>query len=235
MLVRDRMSAPPVTVDVNSSVREAREVMRHFDIRRVPVLRRGHLAGILSWTDLMRAAAPTATTTATGSRGEAPGLLFKTRVHEIMTPDPITIEPDAPIERAALIMRGQKIGGLPVIDEDGLCGIITESDIFDAFVDLTEMRQGGTRLLVDVTDKRTGLCDITTILERAGVALISIATYEQDSHHYAILRTKGTPALHLTDVLRDKGYRVLHYDDRWRDGTPAFPPRTAPSGAVPPS
>lgn len=232
MLVRDRMSAPPVTIDVNSSVREARAVMRHFDIRRLPVLRRGHLVGILSWTDLMRAEASSA---ATAPQWEVPGLLFKAHVHEIMTPDPITIEPDAPIERAALIMRGQKIGGLPVKDENGLCGIITESDIFDAFVDLTGMRQGGTRLLVDVTDKRASLCDITTILECSGVMLISIATYEQDSHHYAILRTKGTPALHLTDVLRDKGYRVLHYDDRWRDGTPAFPPRTAPSGAVPPS
>jgi acetoin utilization protein AcuB len=232
MLVRDRMSAPPVTVDVNSPIREARAIMRHFDIRRVPVLRRGHLTGILSWTDLMRAETSPASTP---RPWEVPGLLLKARVHEIMTPDPITIEADSPIERAALIMRAQKIGGLPVVDQHGLCGIITESDIFDAFVDLTGMRGGGTRLLLDVTGKPASLCEIATVLERVGVTLTSIATYEQDGHQFAILRAKGTPALHLAEVLRDKGYHVLHSDDRWRDGVPTFPPRTSPSGAVLPS
>jgi acetoin utilization protein AcuB len=232
MLVRDRMSAPPITVDVNSSIREARAVMRHFDIRRMPVLRRGHLAGILSWTDLVRAEASPASAL---SKWEVPGLMLKARVHEVMTPDPITIEPDAPIEYAALIMRGQKIGGLPVVDAGSLCGIITESDIFDAFVDLTGMRHGGTRILVDVTDKRASFCEVATLLEDTGVTLNSVATYEHDGHQLAILRTKGTSALHLAEVLRDKGYRVLHYDDRWRNGTPAIPPRTAPSEAVPPS
>jgi acetoin utilization protein AcuB len=225
------MSAPPVTVDVNSTVREARAIMRHFDIRRVPVLRRGHLVGIVSWTDLMRA--ESAAPTASGMRDG--GLVFKTRVHEIMTPDPMTIDPDSPIERAALIMRAQKIGGLPVLDRSGLCGIITESDIFDAFVDLTGMRQGGTRLLIDVTDKSASLCDIAAVIESSGVTLNSIATYEQEGRRFAILRTKGTPALHLVELFRDRGYHVVHYDDRWRDGTPAFPPRTAPRGAVPPS
>jgi acetoin utilization protein AcuB len=207
MLVRDRMSTPPITVDANSSIREARALMRHFDIRRVPVVQRGRLVGIVSWTDLMRAQASPASTL---SPWEVPVLLAKASVREIMTPDPITIDPDAPIEGAAVIMRREKIGGLPVVKGTDLLGIITESDIFEAFIDLTGLRHGGARLVVDLTDRAGALGEAAAVIEAAGVTLSSLATYEQDSHRMAILRANGPYPMHLADSLREKGFRVVH-------------------------
>src|SRR3972149_4514732 len=113
MLVRDRMAAPPITIDVNTSTGEAHALMRHYDIRRLPVVARGRLVGIVSWTDLMRAQPSPASTL---SAWEGPGLLRKASVKEIMTADPITIGPDSPIEAAAGIMRRPKIGGLPRVE-----------------------------------------------------------------------------------------------------------------------
>jgi acetoin utilization protein AcuB len=229
MLVRDRMSAPPVTIDVNGTIREARAIMRHFDIRRVPVVRRGRLAGIVSWTDLVRGEGPQATTWG------VPWGVLKVRVHEIMTPDPVTIQADAPIEYAAVLMRTRKIGGLPVMDNGALCGIITESDIFDAFVELTGMRQGGSRILVDVTAKQHSVYDMVVLLQATGVALSSLATYEHDGRQLALLRTKGAPRQQVLDALSANGYPILHYVERWQNDTPAVRQHAAPKESVLPS
>jgi acetoin utilization protein AcuB len=191
MLVRDRMSSPAITIDIEQSIAEAHGLMRQHDMRRLPVLQRGGLVGIVTSTDLMRTQPSPATTLATW---EIPALLRTATVGEIMTPDPITIGPDAPIEAAAVIMRREKIGGLPVVRDRGLLGVITESDIFEAFTDLTGMRQGGARLVV----------------EAWGVALTSLATYTEDRRRLAVLRVDAPYPLHLVEVLGEAGFVVLH-------------------------
>lgn len=207
MLIRDRMSSPAITVEVRASIADAVELIRRHDIRRLPVLQRGRLVGIVTLTDLMRAQPSPATTLAAW---EMPVLLGKATVGEIMTADPITIGPDAPIEAAAVIMLREKIGGLPVMEGRALVGMITESDLFEAFVDLTGLRQGGARLVVDLSGHSNPLQGIAGIVDASSVALTSMATYQQGDRQLAVLRVDASYPLHLVDALTDGGFPVLH-------------------------
>jgi acetoin utilization protein AcuB len=207
MLVRDRMSSPPITTDVRASLAEVLALMRQHDIRRLPVLERHRLVGIVTWTDLMRAQPSPASTLVSW---EIPALLRSVAVREIMTPDPITIGPDAPIEAAAVIMRREKIGGLPVTDGPVLRGVITESDIFEAFIDLTGLRQGGTRLVVEVAERPDAVTGLARIVESLGVRVTSLATYQQAHRRLAVLRVDAPHPLHVVQALDEGGYPVMH-------------------------
>ncbi|MDR7523352.1 MAG: CBS and ACT domain-containing protein [Armatimonadota bacterium] len=207
MLVRDRMTSPAITVDAKTSLAEAQALMREHDIRRLPVLQRGRLVGIVTWTDLMRAQPSPASTL---SAWEVPSLLRQATVREIMTSDPITIGPDAPIEAAAVIMRREKIGGLPVVQDRALVGMITESDVFEAFIDLTGLRQGGARLVVDLSGRPNAVTGVASVVDAAGVALTSLATYRQGDRRLAVIRVDAAYPLHLEDALGDAGFPVLH-------------------------
>ncbi len=127
-LVRDWMSSPPITIDIDATLPEACELLRKHQIRRLPVLQDGKLAGIVTRGDL-RGAQPSEATTL--SIWELNTLLAKLKIKSIMTPEPITIRDDATISNAAQLMIDYKVSGLPVVNADGdLVGMITESDIF---------------------------------------------------------------------------------------------------------
>lgn len=134
-LVRDWMTPSPITVGPKVTLPEAQSVMKERRIRRLPVVDHGRLVGILTEGDL-RGAEPTAATTL--SILEWHYLLGKLTVEKIMTWEPITLKPDATIRQAAQLMLAHKIGGLPVVENDKLIGIITESDIFRVLVEQSE-------------------------------------------------------------------------------------------------
>jgi len=126
-LIRDWMTANPITVDPKTTLPEAHKIMKDRRIRRLPVMDRGHLVGIVTLGDVREAEPSDATTL---SIFELHYLLAKLTIGEIMTREPITISVNASIREAAKMMLQHKIGGLPVMDEGKLVGIITESDIF---------------------------------------------------------------------------------------------------------
>lgn len=140
MLVRDWMTINPVAVDRTTSVAEAAKLMREGRFRRLPVLDKGVLVGIVSDRDLKGAAPSQATTL---SVYEIAPLLERLTVERIMTSPVITVSPDDPIEVAALLMEEHKLTGLPVLDGDALVGVLSVGDLLVAFVDLLELRQGG--------------------------------------------------------------------------------------------
>lgn len=173
MRVRDKMTLNPITVEPTTPVAEALRLMEGRKIRRLPVLQDGQLVGIVTLLDLMRVSASPATTL---SIYELRYLLDKLTVQEAMTRRVITVAPDAPIEQAALLMREHKIGGLPVVEDGRLVGIITETDIFDAFVDLLGMRKPGVRIEVDCADRPGVLARIASIIASHGLNIHSVVT-----------------------------------------------------------
>lgn len=207
MLVRDRMSAPAITAEARTSLAEALNLMRRLEIRRLPVLQRNRLVGIVTWTDLMRAQP----SLVAGVDAEAAtAFLERTGVREIMSPSPLTIGPDAPIEAAALMMRREKIGGLPVVEKRSLLGVVTESDVFEAFIDLTGLRQGGTRLVVDLTGRANAIAGLAAVADRIGEPLDSLATYQHCDRTLAVVRVAASYPLHLVEALAEGGFPVLH-------------------------
>ena len=126
--VRDWMTPNPITITPETTLPEAHRIMKEKSIRRLPVEDKGRLVGIVTLGDV-RSAEPSGATSL--SIWEINYLVSRLKVTEIMTPDPIVVNVDSSVSRAAHLMLRYKVSGLPVVDYDGrLVGIITESDIF---------------------------------------------------------------------------------------------------------
>ena len=132
-LVNVWMTKNVLTVTPSTTLPEAHQIMMSNNIRRLPVVEKnGHLVGIVTLGDV-RGAQPSEATSL--SIWEMNYLLAKLKLKEIMTPNPVTIEPEATIGEAARLMLENKVSGLPVVDDDNkVIGIITESDIFSMVV-----------------------------------------------------------------------------------------------------
>lgn len=136
-LVKDWMTPDPITIAPSTTLPEANRLMKECGIRRLPVVDSGRLVGIVTLGDV-REASPSAATSL--SIYELNYLLSRLTVEKIMTRDPIAISPETSLEAAARLMLEHKIGGLPVVDEGKVVGIITESDIFRLLVTEGELK-----------------------------------------------------------------------------------------------
>ena len=125
-LVRNWMTPSPITITLQTTLPEAHRLMDKHYVRRLPVIKQGKLVGIVTRGDIRQAQASNATTL---SVYELNYLLDQIPAKEFMAYRPITISPDAPIAEAARLMLQYKIGGLPVIENGELVGIITETDL----------------------------------------------------------------------------------------------------------
>jgi acetoin utilization protein AcuB len=141
MLVGERMTRDPVVIRDDTSIQGALKIMRDNKVRRLPVLNdKGALVGIVSERDLLFASPSPATSL---SIYELHYLMSRIKVADVMTTEVITVTEDTPLEEAARIMVGNKIGGLPVERKGELVGIITETDLFKIFLELLEDREMG--------------------------------------------------------------------------------------------
>ena len=174
MLVRDRMSKPPITIRENVSVEEALRLMHSEDIRRLPVVdKQGKMTGIVSELDLLKVSPSPATSL---SVYEIPYLLAKIKMKDVMTEDVVTVTEDTPLEDAARVMADNKIGGLPVLRDGKVVGIITETDMFKTFLEMLGARQEGVRLSVMVPEEKGTLAKITGKISEMGINIIALST-----------------------------------------------------------
>jgi acetoin utilization protein AcuB len=158
MLVGERMSKPVITISPDMPISEALNLMKKERIRRAPVVNNGKLAGIVSDKDLLNASPSPVTTL---SIWEMNYLLSKVTVSQVMTDNVLTVTEDTPIEQAARIMADNKIGGLPVLRDGHVVGIITETDLFKVFLELLGAREAGIRVTALIEDQPGQLANIT--------------------------------------------------------------------------
>ena len=147
----------------------------------------GKLKGIVTEKDLLKASPSTATALDVYEISE---LLSELQVESVMTVDPITIDVETPIEDAARIMAENNIGGLPIMKEGHLAGIITESDLFKLFVELFGVRRSGIRATILIPEKRGELADIAVAIRDKGGNIISIGTFLGEDMTNALLTLK---------------------------------------------
>lgn len=127
-LVKDWMTTDPITITPKTTLPEAHRLMLQHNIRRLPVMEKGTIVGIVTLGDV-RGAEPSGATSL--SIWEVNYLISKLRIEQIMTPRPFTISEEATLGEAAQMMLKYKVSGLPVVSKEGaVVGIITESDIF---------------------------------------------------------------------------------------------------------
>jgi acetoin utilization protein AcuB len=135
-VVADIMSPSPVTVAPRNAIRTAVNLMREGGFRRLPVVDRGRLVGIITDRDLRRAAN---SPFVVREQWYDNFILDHIEVGSCMTPNPMTVEPGTSIAETARLMRNSKIGGLPVVDDGRLVGIVTETDLLDCLIALLEV------------------------------------------------------------------------------------------------
>lgn len=208
MFVRERMTVNPVTTAENTPVFEASDLMRKHNISRLPVTRDGQLVGIVTEEDLLKVSPSSATTL---SVWELNYVLSKLQVKEAMTKNPLTIDPEATVEEAAVLMRDKNVGALPVVENGKLVGIITESNIFDAFIDLMGLKQTGTRITIDLDDRIGAIADVTEIIKQQSISIISLALFHHDNlSGQLVLRLDSAKSDSLVAELKSKGYKITH-------------------------
>jgi acetoin utilization protein AcuB len=137
-VVADIMTPNPITVTPRNAIRPAVNLMREVGCRRMPVVDRGRLVGIITDRDLRRAAN---SPIVVREQWYDNFILDHIEVGSCMTPNPLTIHPGAPISEAARLMRDHKIGGLPVVADGPLVGIVTETDLLNFLIEILDREQ----------------------------------------------------------------------------------------------
>ncbi|MDZ7800642.1 MAG: CBS domain-containing protein [Trueperaceae bacterium] len=205
MLVRDAMTADPTLVSTDTPMMEAMQRLREGGYRRLPVVDGDRLVGIVTDRDLKEAAPSKATTL---SVYELNYLLAQMRVRDVMREPVITVRPSDPIERAALLMEEHRISGLPVVDGDRLVGIVTITDLLHAFVGFLGIREGGTRVTVEVPDEPGVLARAARAAAPSNIVAAVTAGVEHGHVRSLVLRVTGQDAAGFPDRLKAEGISV---------------------------
>ena len=209
MKVSDRMTRDVLTVNLDSNAIESYELMKNKNIRRLPVMEKGKLVGIVALSDLNRAAPSAATSL---SKSELNYLLAKMLVKDVIPRNQqvITITSDSYIEKAAHLMRKYKISDIPVVDNGQLVGIITETDIFDAFIDILGVKKAHTRVDIYTDDRLGALAEITGLISQQNVNILNTVVYfaEKRGQFKINLRLEGQDCDNAVQALREHGFEV---------------------------
>jgi acetoin utilization protein AcuB len=184
------MSKPPVTVREDVGVEEALRLMHSEDVRRLPVVdKRGRMVGIISELDLLKVSPSPATSL---SVYEIPYLLAKIKMKDVMTKDVVVVHEDTPLEEAARVMADNKIGGLPVMRDGKVVGMITETDLFKTFLEMLGGREEGLRISLFVPDEEGMLARITGKISDMGINITALSTIvgEDPSEYLVTIRVE---------------------------------------------
>lgn len=208
MFVQDYMSVSPVTVAPESTLGEALRLMKEHSIRRLPVLSKGEIVGLVTEQDLMKASPSPATSL---SVWEINYLFPKIKIKDIMTKEIFTVSPETILEEAALIMDEKRISTLPVLKGKQLVGIITESDIFKAFIDVLGLNHPSVRVTLLVDDRVGVLKEVAEVIDAAGINILStIVQRFSDSRVNLTLRLDTEDVEVVDRVFKGAGMQVMH-------------------------
>lgn len=210
MLVRDRMTADPITITSETSFPDAFRILREKGIRHLPVVdKKRRLVGVLARTDLLHASPSKATSL---SYFELTYLLANLHVRQVMSTPPITVSEDAPLEEAARVMVQKKIGCLPVMREGDLVGLITETDIFKTFVEILGGEEASLRVTVRVRDVRGELARVAGVIARHGGNICAVARFRgaASGHCFITFRLEGVDEKSLIPALEGEVEEVVH-------------------------
>jgi acetoin utilization protein AcuB len=213
------MTAAPITIAPEASVHDAFRLTSERGVHYLPVVDgRERLVGVVTRTDLLRAS-PSAATTLTVY--EANYLLAHLKVREVMSTPPITVAGEAPLEEAARLMVDREISCLPVVEglpralgktRERLVGIITEGDIFAAFVEILGGDDPVLRVTIRSLDVPGELARLTAAIAELGGNLHSVASFRNSdpTHVYFTFRLSGVEQEALIPALEAMGEQVVH-------------------------
>lgn len=208
MYIKDYMTRDVITIEPKTSILNAQDTMRKNDINQLPVMKNNKLVGLVT-NDLINRNLPSNVTTL--SKNEMNYLIDKISSQDIMYKKVEKVRPDTLLDQAAAIMIQKNIGALVVEENDELVGIITDKDIFKAFIDISGSQTPGTTLIVELQDDQKG------VIEEIGDALVE--TDNNLTHMIVYYRVSNTIRLvisvdtdnvdELVKSIQNRGYTVM--------------------------
>jgi acetoin utilization protein AcuB len=208
MFVKLWMHEEVITVQPDSTIAEAEKLMAQHKIRRLPVISaEGRLLGILSKEDIQNAL-PSIIDASFNENARA--LANQAKVEAFMTKAPITADPMEPLEKVAATMRKNKVGGIPVVAEEKLVGIITESDIFQAFIEILGGNDAGVRIELSIGSEARSIYRTVDIFKKHDMHLLTLTAcndYSSDNR-LLTLRFRGEDVDPLIDDLWSSGCKI---------------------------
>ncbi len=222
MYVGWHMKRNLITISPDTSVLKAREIIEEHRISHLPITDgKARLLGIVTDRDLKEAWASPASTL---SVYELTYVLQKLAVETIMTRDVITATADMTVERAARILHDNRIGALPVVENDRLVGIITTTDLMEVLLNALGMSDDSGRLTLLVRDRVGVLAEVGRLMQEAEVNIRSIVTFPLRNHQGVwelILRVNLGVHEKAVTVLQEAGFKVI--TEYVEDPTPYLP------------
>ncbi len=207
MYVKDRMTKNPLCIEKTKQINKVLDIMAKNNFHRIPVIENNKLIGLIT-EGVISDRSPSKATSL--SIYELNYLLSKTNVEEIMIKEVITIGSEALLEEAAMLMRKNNINCLVVVDTDVVTGIITNNDIFEAFVDLLGYYEQGYRFVIEVEDDKEGiLSDISSCFFKDGAFITNLAVYHANNKTEVVIRARCENSTQIIADLQGKNYTVV--------------------------
>ena len=196
MKIHSLMIPDPITVTVNTSISEAIELMKVNSIRHLPVVSEGNrLEGFLTLADL--------------KQGLIPSMVGDLNLSDLMIKGPITVGPDEDIEYAAQLIYNYKIGGLPVIKDGILVGIITATDILRTFIDMMGILSTTSRIDVVIGDQSASLKKALQIINDSGADIVNVGMTQQAQKRVYYFRLSACDTSIIKKALEKDGFEVI--------------------------
>ena len=215
MIVDMWMTGEPTTIGPETTVAEAAVLMARRHVRRLvvaaPSVAGPRLVGIVTKGDVARAFPPDVNP----NGAFVPASAAPQPVADVMTRNVLTTTPDTPIEEAAHLMQIRKVGALPVVRGGRLVGIITESDVFRAFVEISGARRRGLRVTFELGDDEDVAETMLDLCRRHGLMLTSLLDFRHadrrsgQQRRLAVVRLEGATSDAVLDAIWKAHHRVL--------------------------
>ncbi|MGT2950428.1 acetoin utilization protein [Streptococcus cuniculi] len=207
MAVKDFMTRKVVYISPDTTIAHAAELMREQAIHRLPVIEDDKLVGLVTEGTIAEASPSKATSL---SIYEMNYLLNKTKVRDVMIRDVITVSKFASLEDAVYLMYKNKVGILPVVDNDQMAGVITDRDVFAAFLHVSGYGEAGVRVRFLVENKAGELGKIIRLISEQGYNIISTVQIADKSGSVVIeVQIEGkVDSQHLSEIFEQAGIKV---------------------------
>ena len=203
------MSKNVIYVSPDTSLTDAKALMIKEKINKLPVVDKSKkLVGIITKNDLQKAAPSSASTLDMYELGY---LLSKLKVEKIMVKNVRTVDFDEVIEEAARTMATEKIGCLPVMKDGILSGIITETDLFNAFISMFGATLPGVRAVIEVAEKPGELARIATAVAAKNGNIVSVVTTDGSDVSKRIITVKigNLSKETVEEIIRQENVKIL--------------------------
>ena len=197
MKIHTLMVSDPITIAAHATISEAIELMKNNSIRHLPVVSESKsLVGFLTLADL--------------KQGLIPSMLGDLNLRDLMIKEPYTVGPDDDIELAAQLIYKHKIGGMPVVKNKKLVGIITATDILRAFIDMMGILSSTSRIDVVIGDQPGSFKKALQIINDNGADIINVGmTAQQTRQRIYFFRLAACKTAGIKKALENQGYEVL--------------------------